>query len=310
MHVLLCLVVALIAKFAVAQEDYSGPWRTSLDGPDACWTQSTTECSRALVIVHGGDWSLEAGIPYDSSEAFLRGYENGADMVKGDFRVCKDNIGMIMHSSPIEYFESLPCRGMKVEEMSVAECEACPMVSSSLSSFNFTSAPEMLQWSSDKVNFMFCMKVDTDIPRGISSMLEYSAQHRAVLEIKYDHLQEMYAQQPEGWQHVFYIAEITNTQQAQQLLAMPQELLQRAFLIEFQDYETGWSVDDLQHDLDAFKAAGCRTMAMTQRNSVEASLDNHRAIFAAGFDVVYSYNLANAVVVRREVNTARGISPA
>lgn len=97
MQALSLLVIALLGVVCInAQPGYNGPWRTSLDGQDSCWTQSTSECNRALVIVHGGDWSLEGGIPYDSSGVFFRGYENGADMVKGDFHVNKDNVGMIM----------------------------------------------------------------------------------------------------------------------------------------------------------------------------------------------------------------------
>ena len=141
-------------------------------------------------------------------------------------------------------------------------------------------------------------------------MLEYSAQHRAILELKQSQLMTMYSEKAPGWDQVYYIAEITNTDQAKELLKQPKELLRRAFLVEFQDYETGWNSDDLQDDLAAFKDIGCRTMAMTQRNSVQATLENHRQIFKDGFNVVYSYNLANAVTVRQEVNTARGISPA
>ena len=32
-----------------------------------------------------------------------------------DFRVSKDNIGVVMHSSPVEWYESINCRGKYVE---------------------------------------------------------------------------------------------------------------------------------------------------------------------------------------------------
>ena len=74
--------------------------------------------------------------------------------------------------------------------------------------------------------------------------------------------------------------------------------------------DENWTAEDLQRDIQSFKDLGMRTMAPTKANPVTATVQNHRDVFAAGFDVVYTYNLANAVIVRQEVNTARGISPA
>lgn len=148
---------------SLLDDTYDGPWRKTLDGEGACWNQSLDACNRVMVISHGGDWNLE--YPYDSFPAFQRAWQNEADTVKGDFRVCKDNIGMIMHSSPIEWYESIPCYGQLVEEMSVSECESCKMA---FSNYNFTSSPEVLEWSESNVNFMFCVKEDSDIARAIS----------------------------------------------------------------------------------------------------------------------------------------------
>jgi hypothetical protein len=39
-------------------------------------------------------------------------------------------------------------------------------------------------------------------------------------------------------------------------------------------------------------------------------VQNNLDIFEAGFDVVYTYNLANAVVARQQINTENGVSPA
>jgi len=312
MYINILLVLSVLFVTGRAQKDdpyFTGAWRTSLDGADSCWKQSTTECNRAMVVVHGGDWDITQGVPYDSSGAFERGWQNGADMVKGDFRVCKENIGVIMHSSPIEYYESIECRGKIVDDMTVEQCEACPMATTS---FNFTSVPEMLSWSNDKVNFMFCLKQDDKLPRAISSMLEYNAQHRSIIEVKLPHLVDMYNSnpRPEGWDSVYYIAELTCPEDAASLLAMPQELLDRTFLVEFEDWDSKWpDPADLTNTLNAFKARGARTMAATNNNAIEATNANHQAIFDAGFDVVYTYNLANAVEVRKNVNTKRGISP-
>jgi hypothetical protein len=55
---------------------------------------------------------------------------------------------------------------------------------------------------------------------------------------------------------------------------------------------------------------GIRTFAATRDSAVGATVDNHMAIYDAGFDVVYTYNIDNAVIARVDVNTANGISPA
>ena len=53
--------------------------------------------------------------PHDTMPAFERGFDNQADAVKGDFRTNMESEGMVMHSSPVEWFESFDCQGKKVE---------------------------------------------------------------------------------------------------------------------------------------------------------------------------------------------------
>jgi hypothetical protein len=103
-------------------EYYEGEWRRTLD---VCWVDRS--CNRVMNVVHGGDWGLD--YPYDSLPAFQRANAKGADAVKGDFRVSKglifeypdsntnltDNIGMVMHSSPVEVYESFDCFNKKVD---------------------------------------------------------------------------------------------------------------------------------------------------------------------------------------------------
>jgi hypothetical protein len=38
-------------------------------------------------------------------------------------------------------------------------------------------------------------------------------------------------------------------------------------------------------------------------------VNNHLDLYNAGFDVAYTYNLANAVEARIEINTGRGLVP-
>ena len=157
-----------------------------------------------MTISHGGDWN--ASFPYDSQPAFEKASEVGADCVKGDFRVSKDNIGMVMHSSPILAYESFDCVQRKVEEHTAAQNSACHMV---YTNYTFTTVPDVLKWASNKINFMFCVKESTDIPRAISTLIENKATHRAFLEIGVGNMLATVAANVDGWKDVYYIIEIS-----------------------------------------------------------------------------------------------------
>ncbi len=87
----------------------------------------------------GGAWNEQW--PYDSFPAFQNAFNLGTDAVKGDFRVSKDNIGMVTHSSPIEIYESIDCAGKKIEKMLAVEIEKCKM---GLTNFTFISVPTLV----------------------------------------------------------------------------------------------------------------------------------------------------------------------
>ena len=78
-------------------------------------------------------------------------------------------------------------------------------------------------------------------------------------------------------------------------------------MIEFQDWET-WD-GDLTTDINLVKSYGIRTFAPTRSSPVTATVQNHLDIFNEGFQVVYTYNLTNAVTARQTVNEDNGISP-
>ncbi|RYH02941.1 hypothetical protein EON65_47505 [archaeon] len=56
--------------------------------------------------------------------------------------------GMVMHSSPIEIYESPNCRGQYVEEMSSDECAQCMM---EITTYTFVKVPDLLAWAQNKV---------------------------------------------------------------------------------------------------------------------------------------------------------------
>lgn len=213
------LSVWLLGVSAAASDDpyFDGEWRSSLTG---CWTDPT--CNRVMTVSHGGDWNYQ--YPYDSQPAFERAYMNSADAVKGDFRVTSDNIGVVMHSSPVKFYESFNCYGKKVEEMTAEECTQCKMA---YTNYTFTTGmcdllpftyilitdsedtvvPDMLAWAKDMVNVMYCVKESGDIPRAITTIIENGAQDRAFLEISVSEMLDI-ATASDGWDEVYYVIEL------------------------------------------------------------------------------------------------------
>jgi hypothetical protein len=86
------------------------------------------------------------------------------------------------------------------------------------------------------------------------------------------------------------------------------DVLKRTFLFEFNDW-TSWDPAALSSCMAGAKAAGVRTVGVTKSNALAATLRDHMQIFEAGFDVVYTYNLDNAVTARRITNLQRGVVP-
>lgn len=306
MTLLVLLLVILVIVVSVSSSEYSnddalydqGNWRSSIVG--TCWTDPT--CTRKMTTVHGGEWNVTN--PYDSFPAFEQAYIDGGDSIKGDFRVSADNIGMVMHSSPILFYESPNCYNKKVEEMTSAECQQCKM---EITDYTFITAPYLLDWAKDKINVMFCVKESRDIARAISTLIENNATHRAWLEVGLDDLLNTAASNISNYLDVYYVVELRSSNDVDRALAASPELVSRMFLMEFND-ESEWP-GDLSADIAKVNAAGLKAFAATNSNMVTATVDNHLALMYAGFDVVYTYNLQNAVEARVQVNTEIGITP-
>ena len=103
---------------------------------------------------------------------------------------------MVMHSSPVEWWESIGCRGIKVEETPAAQLQQCKMA---LSSYTFMSAQQLLAYTNNTAITMFCVKQSRDIPRAISTLIENGAQNRAFLEIKVGDLLGLNLSAAPGW---------------------------------------------------------------------------------------------------------------
>jgi hypothetical protein len=271
----------------------SPPWRTSMDN---CWTNVT--CDRALIVSHGGQWNLS--FPYDSLPAFQTAYLSGSDAVKGDFRVSKDGVGMVMHSSPIEIYESIPCAGKRVEDTLAADLEKCTMA---LTNLTFISAPEMLAWAHEKVIVMLCVKESGDIARAITTLIENNATDRAFLEVHVADLVNLVPTLP-GWQQVYFLADASSPADINATLAAP--TLSRIFTFEFEpDFyaSANWTstIDDVLHP------AGLRSLTATSK--FEPPVGEQEELFRQGIDVVYTYGTPNGVTARTIIDIERGVSP-
>lgn len=190
----LCFAAIVVTAFAGSDspsslDDDIPPWRQSLLD---CWTDAT--CQRALTVSHGGDWGLD--FPYDSLPAFERALRETTDAVKGDFRVSADGVGMVMHSSPIELYESPNCWGMLVESTPASVLQQCRMA---LTNYTFISTETLLNLTANSGGItMLCIKNATEIPRAIEIILENQAQNRTFLEIKIPDLLSIVPNSP-GW---------------------------------------------------------------------------------------------------------------
>ena len=277
---------------------FHGDWRSSLL---TCWTDPL--CIRVLTTAHGGFWNLT--FPYDSLPAFEKAYAYGADAVKGDFRVSLDNIGMVMHSSPILLYESLNCHGKYVEQMTAEECKACQM---EFTSFHFISVPDLLLWSDEKIVVMLCVKLDSDIPRAISTLIELNATQRAFLEVSLEALTAIRDQKLFGWDSVFYVINLGSFEEFNQFMSSPADLQVRCFLVELNNWED-WGNERVAEAVNSSLALGLKAFAKSRDSYLGATVANHLHVFAQRIGVAYTYNLPNAVTARKIVNVKNGVYP-
>ena len=289
--------VADVADTA-ASEDIPPPPPTHLDSLDVCW--SDVGCPRAFVISHGGEW--DGDNPYDSKGAFERAWTMGADGIKTDLLVTKDNVAVVAHSSPIEPWESDECKGRKIEEMTADEVTACVLFPSEAATYQ--RVDDVLEWARGKLTIMLTVKDSSAFARAISTVLEHDAADFVYIETRMDNLENAVIQSPD-WEKLRYNAEIGSLAELDALekaVALP-----RVLFCEFAPPE---ATTDLAPMTDAIAKRlhplGIRSFTSSiKMNSVE----QHAALYDAGIDVIMSYVLANGVEARIAANTARGVKP-
>ena len=272
-----------------------------LESLDACWTD--LGCKRAFVISHGGDWTIGEGRPYDSKAAFQRALDLGADGIKTDFLVTKDNVAIVAHSSPIEFWESKECEGQKIEEMTAAQVTACHLFDlpeDLTPTQTYQRVDDVIEWARGKTTLMLTVKDPTAFAPAIALILAKKAEQFVHIETHFGDLALI--QTLPNWAKVRYTVQIGNLSEIDALAKLPPVLF-----CEMNPSYPELDAAGLQQLITAkVHAAGMRAFVSSQKLP---SVEQHKALWAAGFDVIMSYNLANAMQARTETNAARGVSP-
>ena len=270
----------------------AGTYRTSLS---VCWTDPT--CPRAFAIAHGGAWAV-SGPPYDSNAAIAAAYAADVDGVKIDVRVTKDNVPVISHSSPIEYWESLDCGGKRIEEMTVDQVTSCHRLPSLTEIFQ--RLDDVLNYLRGKMMAQLTVKRSEDYARTIEEVHALGAEDYAFLEISTSELQNQIPTIP-GADTIYYLIEVgSNLAEVDTLLDTIQN--PRAFMFEFDP-----TVDVSTLTTTRLHPAGVRSFTYT--DAAAPTVGQLQALFEGGYDVVSSQAAANGVQARKTVNQNRGVSP-
>lgn len=270
---------------------YAKTYRNSLS---VCWTDAT--CKRALSVAHGGEWTF-SGNAYDSNAALAAAYANGADGVKIDARITKDNVAVVSHSSPLQLYESVDCYNKKIEEMTAAEVTKCHRVTTPAETYQ--RLDEVLNALRGKLVVQVCVKLQVDTAKIAAAVLAAGAEDFAFLEISTSDLQTLVPPIPSNNKLWYLINVSSNLAEVDTLLDTIKN--PRAFMYEF---EPNIAVSSLV--TTRLHPAGIRSFTYDKDASTTPAI---KALFDAGFDAVSTNANPSSVQARVQVNTARGVSP-
>jgi len=267
-------------------------WRSSLS---VCWTDAS--CPRVMAIGHGGWWDV-SDAPYDSNAAIIAAYEGGMDGVKIDVRVTEDDVPVIAHSSPIEYWESLDCGGDRIEEMTAAEVSACHRFPSTTETFQ--RLDQVLEYLRGKMVVQLCVKESEDIGRTVDAVRALSAEDFAFIEVEPNDLESV-VPTVAGADALYYLVnvehDLSDVDRVLDVIQNP-----RAFMIEIEpDEEIG--------DLTAARLHPAGVRSFTYESSSLASTSHLQDLYSRGYDVVSANTGAEVVAARQAMNQARGVTP-
>lgn len=219
--------------------------------------------------------------------------------MKIDVRVTVDDVPVLAHSSPIEFYESVMCAGKKIEEMTAAQVTACSRVPSTTEKFQ--RLDDVLGYLRDKMVVQLCVKESADYQRTIQELHALGAEDYAFIEL--GNAAELQNSIPTltGADTVWYLVNVADR------LGEVDTLLNviknpRAFMYEFDP-----TVDVSTLTPAKLHPAGVRSF--TYDSATPLLTAKIQAYFEGGFDVVSSQSAANAVEARKKVNTANGYLP-
>ena len=268
-----------------------GTYRNSLS---ICWTDAT--CQRVFAVAHGGAWDA-VNLPYDSDGALAAAYAAGIDGVKIDVRVTADNVPIISHSSPLQLYESIDCYNRVIETSTAAQVTACHRAPSQTEKFQRLDT--VLDYLRGKMVVQLTVKRQVDYARVIQQIHAQNAEDFAFMEISTSDLQTLIPPIP-GSGSIWYLINVASTlSEVDTLLTLNNP---RAFMYEFDP-----TVNMSTLTSTRLHPAGIRTF--TYDRSATLSQQQIKTYFDTGFDVVSTQLATNAVNARKQVNTARGVSP-
>ncbi|HEY3353607.1 MAG TPA: hypothetical protein VGQ83_10180, partial [Polyangia bacterium] len=216
-----------------------------------------------------------------------------------DVRVTADDVPVIAHSSPIQTYESLLCSGQKIEEMTAAQVTACLRAPSF--SEHFQRLDDVLTYLRGKMVVQLCVKLTTDYARTIAQIHTQGAEDFAFIELGSTSDLQTIIPTITGADTVWYLVNVaSNLAELDTLLDVIRN--PRAFMYEFDP-----TVDVSTITPARLHPAGVRSF--TYDSAAVLSVATTQGYFEGGYDVVSSQSAANNVQARKNVNTARGISP-
>lgn len=284
------------ADSAAPDTGAGGTHKTSLS---VCWTEPG--CHRALVVSHGGDWSA-LGAPFLSRQAFQQAVDLGADAIEADVRVTSDGVPVIMHSSPIEYYESLDCGGQVIEEMTAAEITQCHLGLSTTETVQ--RLDDLLDWSEGRVIIELDVKQSTDLAATVATIQASSAADRAFIMVSTGEIQTDIPAVP-GWDALHYMVNISAPAEVADMVALAPS--HEIFMLEMNRSYDGFDESQVSALITStLHPAGLKPFTSSDDVGSAAS---HLDAYHQGFDVVLSYACATGVESAAAINVERGYPP-
>jgi hypothetical protein len=210
-------------------------------------------------------------------------------------------VPVVAHSSPIQIYESLICgiQGLVIEDSTAAQVTACLRAPSTTE--HFQRVDDVLNYIRGKMVVQLCVKRSQDYQRTIDLIHTLGAEDFAFIELGSAAELQTIIPTLTGASTVWYLVNVaSNVADVATLINVINN--PRAFMYEF---DPGVDVSSLTPN--TLHPAGIRSF--TYDSAAAPSVATLQGHFESGYDVVSAQSGPNNVQARKNVNTARGISP-